>query len=180
VRARCGDGITWFGQEQCDDGNLSNTDDCLNNCVMASCGDGHVWAGVEDCDDNSDDTDDCAQCHFAYCGDGYTWAGHEDCDDGNNVDGDTCEHDCTNAYCGNNIVDTGEQCDDGGNNGVIDCTAARDNPIDGSTYPGCTTNTCGDSYADANQGEQCDLGPYNGTGFQPNVGYACSTLCVYE
>ena len=36
--------------EQCDDGNQSNTDGCLNDCTVAFCGDGFVRAGVEDCD----------------------------------------------------------------------------------------------------------------------------------
>lgn len=45
----CGDGYV-TGNEVCDDGNKSDTDDCLNTCVVASCGDGFVREGVENCD----------------------------------------------------------------------------------------------------------------------------------
>ncbi|WP_045118909.1 DUF4215 domain-containing protein [Haliangium ochraceum] len=48
----CGDGEP-LGDEQCDDGNFSNADDCVNGCVEASCGDGFVRVGVEECDDGS-------------------------------------------------------------------------------------------------------------------------------
>jgi cysteine-rich repeat protein len=36
--------------EQCDDGNLVATDDCLNDCTLPFCGDQVVHAGVEECD----------------------------------------------------------------------------------------------------------------------------------
>jgi len=49
------------GIEQCDDGNDSNGDACLNDCTEARCGDGFIQAGVEDCDDgNTDDGDGCS------------------------------------------------------------------------------------------------------------------------
>src|SRR5262249_20413084 len=67
-------------EEQCDDGNQSNTDTCLNNCLTATCGDSFVHSGVETCDD------------------------------GNTVDGDGCEHDCTLPSCSNGIRDPGEVC----------------------------------------------------------------------
>lgn len=53
----CGDGIlsAW---EECDDGNTSNTDACLNTCVAATCGDGHTWEGREECDDGNNVSDD--------------------------------------------------------------------------------------------------------------------------
>lgn len=41
------------GDEECDDGNLDNTDSCLNTCLDASCGDGYLWSGVEECDDGN-------------------------------------------------------------------------------------------------------------------------------
>jgi cysteine-rich repeat protein len=47
--AQCGNGRLDSG-ELCDDGNTSDTDDCISTCVPASCGDGVVEAGVEDCD----------------------------------------------------------------------------------------------------------------------------------
>lgn len=58
----CGNGVQESGEE-CDDGNPSNTDDCLNDCHAASCGDGFVHAGVEDCEDgNGIEGDGCFQC----------------------------------------------------------------------------------------------------------------------
>ena len=43
-----------------DNGNASNTDGCLTNCLTAKCGDGQVHAGVEDCDDgNANPADGC-------------------------------------------------------------------------------------------------------------------------
>ncbi len=58
----CGDGFTDAATgEDCDDGNASNTDACLNTCVATSCGDGFVQLGVEECDDgNTTDGDGCS------------------------------------------------------------------------------------------------------------------------
>jgi len=55
--AFCGDGIL-DPQEQCDDGNVDNTDACLVGCVNATCGDGYVYAGIEGCDDGNSIPDD--------------------------------------------------------------------------------------------------------------------------
>mgnify|MGYP001766490322 CR=1 FL=1 len=38
------------GVEECDDGNVVNTDACKNNCSNNICGDGVVYTGVETCD----------------------------------------------------------------------------------------------------------------------------------
>lgn len=45
----CGDGVKAL-TEECDDGNGSNTDGCLDTCEEASCGDGFINAETEDCD----------------------------------------------------------------------------------------------------------------------------------
>ena len=51
------DGYVQAGVEGCDDGNLDNSDGCLDatatggNCQPAGCGDGFLWVGVEYCDD---------------------------------------------------------------------------------------------------------------------------------
>jgi MYXO-CTERM domain-containing protein len=46
--------------EECDDGNLEDSDECLSTCVLATCGDGIVHEGVEECDDgNRDGSDGC-------------------------------------------------------------------------------------------------------------------------
>ncbi|RMD85130.1 MAG: hypothetical protein D6815_02575 [Candidatus Dadabacteria bacterium] len=55
-RAVCGNGVIEVG-EQCDDGNASNGDACLNSCLLAYCGDGYLWRGVEDCDDGAANSD---------------------------------------------------------------------------------------------------------------------------
>jgi cysteine-rich repeat protein len=67
--ARCGDGFTHEGVEQCDDGNLNETF-CRNDCSFAP----------------------------AVCGDGTRQSG-ETCDDGNTMDGDDCPPDCRIESC---------------------------------------------------------------------------------
>jgi len=59
IPEECGNRVVEQG-EQCDDGNASDNDACLMNCMMNTCGDGYVHAGVEECDDgNSEDGDGC-------------------------------------------------------------------------------------------------------------------------
>lgn len=67
----CGDGIL-DPAEQCDDGNLDNTDACVGTCTNAVCGDGFVYAtGGEQCDDGNDDSSDfCGGCMLDN-GDGF-------------------------------------------------------------------------------------------------------------
>ena len=56
----CGDGQLDPGEE-CDDGNASQSDRCLNTCIHAQCGDGFLFLGVEQCDDgNRRDGDGCS------------------------------------------------------------------------------------------------------------------------
>ena len=109
-RSRCGDGHRRTdlteddeGYEACDDGNPSNEDGCLRNCVVARCGDGEVQSGVEGCDDgNTTDSDNCRNnCVLARCGDGVRIStlqpgdpGYEACDDGNQVESDGCRNNC--------------------------------------------------------------------------------------
>ena len=96
----CGNGVLDDGEE-CDDGNLSNEDACLNTCMMARCGDGFVREDVEACDDgNTRDGDGCSsQCvvedQGPVCGNGQVEDG-EECDDGNRVAGDGCNEQCQN------------------------------------------------------------------------------------
>jgi cysteine-rich repeat protein len=52
----CGNGQV-EGAEDCDDANLRQTDDCLNNCTDAFCGDGHIQDDVEACDDGDRDNE---------------------------------------------------------------------------------------------------------------------------
>ncbi len=52
--AECGDGtLNVTAGEECDDGNVDNTDACVDECVNAACSDGHVWLAVEECDDGN-------------------------------------------------------------------------------------------------------------------------------
>jgi cysteine-rich repeat protein len=84
------------GVEECDDGNMVETDMCINTCKAAKCGDGKVQMNVEECDDgNMVDTDECVGgCKAASCGDGFVQAGVEACDDGNVMAGDGCSATC--------------------------------------------------------------------------------------
>ena len=61
TKPMCGDGnVNPMTDEQCDDGNIADTDACLNSCEPAACGDGVVHEGVEACDDGNDvETDAC-------------------------------------------------------------------------------------------------------------------------
>ena len=95
ISPNCGNGTVDAGEE-CDDGNQSNNDACLNNCRHAVCGDSFLWVGQEACDDgNASNTDEClTDCTHATCGDSFLWIGHETCDDGNTTDGDACDSLC--------------------------------------------------------------------------------------
>lgn len=153
--AVCGNGTVESGEE-CDDGNASNNDACLNDCTSASCGDGFVQTGVEECDDgNNVNEDSCTNsCTLAECGDGFVQPG-EQCDDGNGINTDACTNACTIARCGDGIVRGGfEQCDDGNLVDDDGCTNA------------CTLPVCGDGIVQ--DGEECD-----GTNAE-----ACDGVCL--
>jgi cysteine-rich repeat protein len=124
---RCGDGVVG-GDEQCDDGNDSDTDACRSDCRLA-CGDGEV-AASEACDTgiaagmpgacpaSCDDAVACttdqltgsgcqAQCvHGAI---GAFIPGDGCCPQGADINDDA---DCP-VGCGNGVVEAGETCDTG-------------------------------------------------------------------
>ncbi len=109
----CGDASTQSGEE-CDDGNLVDTDGCLPTCVRARCGDG-IRASFEGCDDGNDvDADGCRNdCTLPACGDGVVDPG-EECDD---PDPSSCTPLCRLPVCGDGFVLSGvEECDLGGAN----------------------------------------------------------------
>ncbi len=142
----CGDAVVGAG-EACDDGNASNTDDCLDTCKLASCGDGFVQADVEACDDaNADNADDCLNdCTAPTCGDGFVQTGVEMCDDANQEDNDGCVAGCVPNACGDGLLWDGvEACDDGN---LV--------PDDGCSAT-CSPATCGDGAVQADLGEDCD------------------------
>ncbi len=145
VRPGCGNGVVDSG-EACDDGNTSNTDDCLNNCKANTCGDGYVRTGVEECDDgNASNSDDClVTCVSARCGDGHLQAGVEECDDGNTSSGDGCSLDCVLEYCGDGIVQTGagEECETGSQVCTTSCgTSGTKTCLANCTWSGCAPPT---------------------------------------
>lgn len=143
LAAVCRNGIVEAG-EQCDDGNASNNDFCLNTCKLSSCGDGFMQ-GAETCDDgNAVDTDSCSNtCVLARCGDGVTQTG-EQCDDGNQINEDFCTGICKLATCGDGFKQGAEACDDGN---TVDTDSCRNS---------CVLPVCGDGIV---QGiEQCDDG----------------------
>ena len=110
----------------------------------------------------------------ARCGDGVM-SGAEQCDEGAAAGGSPgygqCAADCRFAgYCGDGITNGVEQCDLG----------VRDNNKTYGEQLGCAFGClfprfCGDAVLDADEGEQCDLGPMNGTS---QMGYSpCSVNC---
>lgn len=155
AEAKCGDGIVWAGQEECD-----GEEGCSEGCEwMAECGNNMVEAG-EDCDDgNKDDSDACPSgegaCKAkAMCGDGFTQTGVEACDDGNVMDDDDCpsgEGKCVAvASCGDGFVEDGvEACDDGNTADEDECPS--------SAVGACKAPAkCGDGFVWGEGGETCD------------------------
>jgi cysteine-rich repeat protein len=156
----CGDGVV-EGTEQCDDGNQSNTDGCLNNCMSATCGDGIIEAEVEQCDDaNASNTDAClTTCKVATCGDSFTQDGVEECDDGNASNADGCLNTCKTATCGDGFTRDGvEACDDGNQDDSDGCLST------------CTVASCGDGIVQDGV-EACDDGNQDNTD-------GCLSTCV--
>ena len=140
----CGDGVV-DDAEECDDGNMVETDSCRATCVMAKCGDGIVWDNAEACDDgNQIDDDDCSNvCAKPTCGNGIIDPG-ESCDDGNPIDNDMCTNICTEPFCGDAVPQGDEECDDGNDANTDECA-------------GCKHPKCGDGFVQAGV-EACDDG----------------------
>ncbi len=150
----CGNGIANLGEE-CDDGNLSNTDNCTSQCNLPVCGDGFVQPGNnEQCDNgasNSNSTPNACRtnCQLAHCGDGVTDSS-EQCDDANSINTDNCISTCQLAKCGDGFVQhsIGEFCDDGNNVNGDGCSA------DCHSFESCGNNVL-------DPGESCDDGNNN-------------------
>jgi cysteine-rich repeat protein len=161
----CGDGKADVGEE-CDDGNLDETDQCTSKCRPPGCGDGILQPG-EICDDgNLDDNDDCTgKCKPSVCGDGILREDLEECDDANAIATDACLPTCKLAFCGDATVWAGHEiCDDGFNdNDYGGC--AKDCKSKASEY-------CGDGKVNKLY-EHCD-GP---TGIS---GVGCTKTCRYD
>lgn len=144
----CGDGSV-DGGEDCDDGNRSNQDACLNSCQDARCGDGFRNPAVEACDDGNQKSGDGCEpdCTLGECGDGVQQPG-EDCDDGNQSNGDDCLATCVSASCGDGFVRAGsETCDDANASSTDACVQ-------------CQNAICGDGFVQTGV-ELCDDGNQN-------------------
>jgi cysteine-rich repeat protein len=187
---RCGNGVKEQGEE-CDDGNLSDNDDCLSSggspattCKIAKCGDGKInmitLNGIprEDCDDGNDNgthNDRCsATCHTVTCGNGVIDQ-DENCDDGagNNGASKRCNATCHLNVCGDGDTSPNEQCDVGSldMNGM---PQPSDGPLPNGKFcdKDCTLAVCGDGYINTAAGEDCDDGDRNGTTSQ-----TCDSFC---
>jgi cysteine-rich repeat protein len=161
----CGDNVVDPPEEECDDGNNSNKDDCLNTCQIATCGDGFLHASGT--------------------------PPLEECDDGNAAPGDGCSRICE-IECGNGVIDgacvegtvglecsTDEDCDTGAGAGDGVCIAETCDPGAANLcLPGpetcsdvCGIEECGN--AEVECAEQCDLGPANGV-----PGSGCEADCT--
>src|SRR5579862_7734854 len=123
----CGNGVVDTG-EDCDDGNLTDTDDCTNACKFAACGDNidHMTTTntpgadpVEACDPGAvgQDTKTCNKdCTPAMCGDGKVNAANNEQCDSSGVDTGTCVGStCLTSVCGDGHTNvtaspTPEQC----------------------------------------------------------------------
>lgn len=172
VAASCGDGFTYEGTEECDDGaaNSDTTPDaCRTSCILPFCGD-DVLDSDEACDygdDNSDtEPNSCrTTCAFASCGDGVVDNG-ETCDSGeanSDTAPDACRTTCTPAFCGDGVADSGEACDQGD---------ANSNVVPDACRTSCVLPYCGDGVNDTP--EQCDSGA-NNSDTTPD---ACRTTCL--
>lgn len=165
----CGD-LTLEYPEQCDDGNLSNSDGCSDTCLLESCGDSTVQAGNcsittgQSCNRDSD-------CPGGeYCADGET------CDDTNTDDFDACTNACQEAVCGDRVVRTEGVCSvttattctsDSDCPASETCTLLEDcddaNGVDTDLCTNnCTQAVCGDGIISLSLGETCDDGVNDG------------------
>jgi cysteine-rich repeat protein len=173
-------------------------------CNPATCDDGNVCNGEEVCTVEGrcvatvppDEGTDCTtrgvagrcfveQCRPVTCGDGVIDEG-EDCDDLNFVGGDGCEPDCTFTCEYNRECDDGEACD--GEEICRDhrCLAGT-MQADGTPCgpPGeplvcigaaCVASRCGDGFADAARGEECDDGnAVDGDGCDVDCAWSCES-----
>ncbi len=164
----CGD-ASLTDDEACDDGNRSDGDGCLANCLGVEPGYSCNPAGQP--------------CHaIALCGDGVV-APQEQCDDFGNVVGDGCSghckleqgyqcsgqpSTCALTTCGDGVREGTEGCDDGNVLPFDGCSA--DCKAEPDCSAGACTSTCGDGLV---LGEDCDDGNLND-------GDGCSSACALE
>ena len=156
--AGCGNGTQDRGEE-CDDGDLDDSDECTAACTIAAYDDGSLYEGFEECDlsGSNNNTGACKlDCTLQTCGDGFKGPG-EACDDGNAVNNDACSNSCVPGGCGDGVVQGGEACDDGDLDDTDACLST------------CVKAKCGDGKLYAGV-EQCDDGDLDD-------GDACLNTC---
>jgi cysteine-rich repeat protein len=160
----CGNHVVDAG-EDCDDGNNSNQDDCLNSCQQPACGDGFVHTvgtlPLEECDDgNTSPGDGCNATCLRECGNGVIDGG---CSQG--TVGAAC-HDndnCDTALGAGDGVCVTEACDPGS------ASLCIPGPFECSNV--CKFASCGNAEVECD--EECDLGSaLNGVS-----GTGCSATC---
>ena len=168
VLGQCGDGIR-EGEEQCDDGNISNSDGCLNVCRLARCGDGVVrtelsesglpYEACDQADRNGLHEQGCQT--GCRCPDGWSIGSNGclppgDCHEATGSPcGDCGVFDCGGACVGEQALNACGQCgslpsgygDSCGCDGLIDCFGR---------CVGDTCSQCGDGEVD--EEEDCDDG----------------------
>ncbi|HYV56945.1 MAG TPA: hypothetical protein VE911_05345, partial [Candidatus Nitrosopolaris sp.] len=161
-------GVVNLGEE-CDDGNLVDTDNCTNTCEIPFCGDTIVRTthncGADPsltCQTNADCArytkciidpadDHCGSLPNHPCTSDADCANlgtcSEACDDGNTNNCDACQNNCTKVTgCGDGAVCPPEQCDPpASRGGAANCSDA------------CKVAVCGDGIVDRPQ-EECDNG----------------------
>lgn len=122
ARAYCGDGklqrancsgyanceVVSGANEECDDGNGSDTDSCTTQCKLAKCGDGHIQASLDEiCDSGAKNgyyetncvgTEACPGCASITCG---------------KPDAEDNSTDPLGPRCGDGIIQNTELCSDG-------------------------------------------------------------------
>lgn len=166
----CGDGVPYFGIEECDDGPsvcgggydagapCATDADCRGVCAL-----GTVHVGAP-CDSAID---------VAHCGQpGICDLSGAACNDEGNSDQaeNACRADCNLWYCGDAVTDVSEHCDDGNGVNGDSCTNRCRFPTCGDgilcSHPECTSGFNGGP-------ENCDDG--NTTDFD-----GCSATCQIE